>query len=66
MRRSSAAVLGAVAGLLAGAAFLRRRAAPGERVDLYFEDGSMVSLTDGSPDAARLIPLARDVIRRAS
>jgi hypothetical protein len=66
MRRSSAAVLGAVAGLFAGAAFLRRRAAPRERVDLYFEDGSMVSLADGSPDAARLIPLARDVLRRAS
>ena len=66
MRRSSAAVLGGVAGLLAGAAFLRRRSAPRERVDLYFEDGSMVSLADGSPDAARLIPLVRDVIRRTS
>lgn len=66
MRRSSAAVLGALAGLFAGAALLRRRAAPRERVDLYFEDGSMVSLAEGSPDAARLIPIARDVLRRAS
>mgnify|MGYP007014292826 CR=1 FL=1 len=59
-------MVGAIAGLFAGAAFLRRRAAPRERVDLYFEDGSMVSLADGSPDAARLIPLARDVLRRAT
>ena len=66
MRRSAAAVMGAVAGLVAGAAFLRRRTSHRERVDLYFEDGSMVSLSDGSPEADRLIPLARDVLRRAT
>ena len=55
----------------AGSAFsvvlLRRRAARRrERVDLYFDDGSMVSLPEGSPDAERLLPLARDVLRAAT
>jgi hypothetical protein len=36
-----------------------------ERVDLYFADGSMLSLSDGSADGARLLPLARDVLRSA-
>lgn len=66
MRRSSAAAFGAVAGLFAGAAFLRRRTSHRERVDLYFEDGSMVSLSDDSAEAQRLMPLARDLLRRAS
>jgi hypothetical protein len=65
MRRSVAAVLGILGGLLAGAAFIRRQAAQRDRADLYFEDGSMLSLTDGSPGAERLLPLAREVIRTA-
>ena len=40
----------------------RRRRRAGERLDLYFEDGSMVSLEAGSPDADRLLPLARDAL----
>jgi hypothetical protein len=62
MRRSAALILGAVAGTLAGAAFLRRRTADAERADLYFDDGSMLSLTNGSPGAERLLPLARRII----
>jgi hypothetical protein len=62
MRRSAAAVLGVLGGLLAGAAFIRRQTAHRERADLYFEDGSMLSLTDGSPGAERLLPLARQLI----
>ncbi len=54
------------AGSLAGTVLYRRRAARRrERVDLYYEDGSMVSLTEGSPDAERLLPLARDVLDAA-
>jgi hypothetical protein len=64
MRRSAAAVLGVVGGLLAGAAFIRRQGGRRERADLYFEDGSMLSLANGSPGAERLIPLARDIIRQ--
>jgi hypothetical protein len=63
MRRSAAALLGIVGGMLAGAAFIRRRAAGSERADLYYEDGSMVSISNGSADAERLFPLAREVIR---
>jgi hypothetical protein len=65
MRRSVAALLGVLGGMLVGAAFIRRKAANRERADLYFEDGSMLSLTNGSPGAERLLPLARDVIRSA-
>jgi hypothetical protein len=62
MRRSVAVVVGALGGMLAGAAFIRRRTGDRERADLYFEDGSMLSLTNGSPGAERLLPLARRII----
>jgi hypothetical protein len=65
MRRSAAAILGVVGGMLAGAAFIRRQGGRRERADLYFEDGSMLSLSNGSPGAERLIPLARDIVRQA-
>jgi hypothetical protein len=54
------------AGSLAGTVLYRRRAARRrERVDLYYEDGSMVSLTEGSPDAERLLPLAHETLAAA-
>jgi hypothetical protein len=62
MRRSGALIFGVLAGLFVGAAFIRRRTGGGERADLYFEDGSMLSLSNGSPGAERLIPLARQII----
>ena len=65
MRRSVAVLLGVLGGMLAGAAFLRRQAAQRDRADLYFEDGSMLSLTNGSPGAERLLPLARQIISQA-
>jgi hypothetical protein len=65
MRRSAAAILGVVGGLLAGAAFIRRQVAQRDRVDLYFEDGSMLSLTNGSPGTERLLPLAREIILKS-
>jgi hypothetical protein len=65
MRRSAAALFGIVGGMLAGAAFIRRRAAGSERADLYYEDGSMVSLPEGSTGAERLLPIARDVLHAA-
>ena len=50
-----------------GAAYLARRRAtpPREHVDVYFDDGSMLSVDEGTPEAARLLPLARDAIRAA-
>jgi hypothetical protein len=62
MRRSSALLLGLLAGLFVGAAFIRRRSVAADRADLYFDDGSMLSLSDGSPGAERLLPLARQII----
>jgi hypothetical protein len=43
----------------------RRGAGPGERVDLYFSDGSMVSFGPGSPEGDRLLPLARRALAAA-
>ena len=44
---------------------MRKRERNTSRADLYFEDGSMLSLSDGSPGADRLLPLARSIIGRA-
>jgi hypothetical protein len=52
-------------GAIAGAFFLRRRAAPREHVDLYYADGSMVSFTPGSAEGDRLLPLARRLLAAA-
>lgn len=54
----------AVAGI-AGFFLWRRRARRRERVDLYFADGSMVSFEQGTLEAGRLLPLARDVLAAA-
>jgi hypothetical protein len=52
------------AGSLAGSVLYRRRAArQRERVDLYADDGSMVSVANGAPEAARLLSLARELIQ---
>ena len=60
-RRSALAALAAAA--VGGALFLRRRAdGRRERVDLYFEDGSMVTLDRDSPEAERVLPIARDLL----
>jgi len=59
------AVAGAalVAGSLAGLVALRRRSARRrDRVDVYFEDGSMVSLADGAPEASTVLPLASRIL----
>ena len=52
------------AGSLAGSMLYRRRAARRrERVDIYAEDGSMASIAaDGSPEAQRLLSLARELM----
>jgi hypothetical protein len=54
------------AGSLVGSVLYRRRAARRlERVDLYADDGSMASLANGSPDADRLLTLARELVALA-
>jgi hypothetical protein len=62
-----------VVGVLAGAAaiagaivFVRTKATVDrEHVDVYFADGSMVSLDPGSAHGDRLLPLARRAIAAA-
>ena len=43
----------------------RRSASRAEKVELYYEDGSMISLVDGTEGADRLLPLARRVLSAA-
>ncbi|HZO61512.1 MAG TPA: hypothetical protein VFB35_00870 [Gaiellaceae bacterium] len=51
------------AGTLAGAVVFRRRSARRrDRVDVYFADGSMVSLADGDAEASAVLPLARRIL----
>ena len=49
-------VLGSVAAVL-----WQRRAQTRDRVDVYFEDGSMISLADGST----ILPVARRILETA-
>jgi hypothetical protein len=52
--------------VLAGLVVYRRRfASKSERIDLYYEDGSLVSVEQGSVDANGVLPLASDVLRAA-
>jgi hypothetical protein len=55
------------AAVAVGAAFVLRRRAAGarERVDLYYEDGSMATLEAGDPDADALLTHARDALATA-
>ena len=63
MRRSTV-LIAAIAGGLAY--LLRRRRRPrGERVDLYYDDASMVSLEAGVRPADRLLSLATDALAAA-
>ena len=55
-----------IAGSAAGLALWRRSSGKSrERVELYFADGSMVSFPEDSTEAARLTPLARQVLDNA-
>jgi hypothetical protein len=57
-RRSVLVVLAAAAGAFA---LVRRRTAAG-RVDIFLEDGSMLSLEQGTPQAQRMLALAGEAI----
>ena len=54
----------ALAGSIAGAIVFRRWARRRERIDVYFEDGSMISLGDDAA-AAGILPLARRILETA-
>ena len=63
MKRKLFALAGFASGALAGrAAYRRWFGGSRERLDVYFDDGSFVTFGSGSPEAARLLPLARQVL----
>jgi hypothetical protein len=65
-KRKFLGMLGFGTGLFAGSVLFRRSTRRRkDRVDLYFDDGSMVSLVEGSPEAEKLLGVARDVISAA-
>jgi hypothetical protein len=63
MRRRLFALAGFASGALAGTAAYRRWfGASRERLDVYFDAGSFITFGERSPEAARLLPLARQVL----
>ena len=66
MGRRKLLVLGFAVGSLLGIGLYARRGKEGERVDLYFVDGSLVSLHSDSPEAAPLLVHAHDALRAAA
>jgi hypothetical protein len=62
-KRRLVGLLGFGTGVVAGSVLYRRSTGRRrDRVDVYFDDGSMVSFVEGSPEAEKLLPLARDVL----
>jgi hypothetical protein len=66
VRRKLLTLAGFGSGLFAGT-FLYRRATGRrrDRLDVYFDDGSMVSFVEGSAEAERLLPVARELLSTA-
>jgi hypothetical protein len=66
VKRRLLALLGFATGVLAGSVVLRRSFGKRrDRVEVYFDDGSMVSYVDGSVEAAPLLEPARNALRAA-
>ena len=63
MRRKALGLLGFAGGVLAGSVLYRRTLARRrERVDVYFDDGTMLTLVDGSPEAEEALAIAREAL----
>lgn len=65
LRRLFGFLLLVAAGFAAVVVYRRRFAARRPRIDLYYEDGSLVSFEQGSDGAGQLLPLAHDVLDAA-
>ncbi|HET7044693.1 MAG TPA: hypothetical protein VFI37_07580 [Gaiellaceae bacterium] len=61
-RPSLKTILLLAVGSWAGSALYRRRGLRRQRVDLYYEDGAIVSLPEGSLGADRLLSLAHELL----
>jgi len=65
-KRKFLSLLGFGTGVFAGSVLYRRSSGRRrDRVDVYFDDGSMVSFVEGSAEAEKLLPVARDVLSAA-
>jgi hypothetical protein len=65
-RRSFVTALALTTGSAAAAFIIRKRSDRRRpHVGLYFEDGSMVSLPESSPQAGRLLDLGREAVATA-
>jgi hypothetical protein len=65
MRAGKALAVGAAVGSAAGAILLRRRARSRDRVELYFEDGTLVTVGQGDPEGEQLLTPARELLGAA-
>ena len=66
MKRRLLALVGFVLGVLVTTVVYRRSAGRRrDRLDVYFDDGSMVSFVEGSSEAERLLPVARELLTSA-
>lgn len=66
MRRKVLGLLGFGTGVFAGSVLYRRSfGRRREGIDVYLGDGSMISFSDESPEAAVLLPIARDAVAAA-
>jgi hypothetical protein len=65
MRRLAAATLIAV-GAVGGAQALRRRRRGRLRLDVYYDDGAMLSLPPTTPEATAALARASDALRAAA
>jgi hypothetical protein len=66
MKRRLLTLAGFASGALAGTAAYRRWfGGRRERLDVYYDDGSFVTYESGSSEAARLLPLAQQVLTAA-
>ena len=66
MKRRLLALVGFVLGVIITTLVYRRSAGRRrDRLDIYFDDGSMVSFVEGSSEAERLLPVARELLTTA-
>ena len=66
MKKRLLAMLGFATGVLAGSVVLRRQFGKRQdRIEIYFDDGSMVSYVEGSVEAEPLLSPAHDALRAA-
>jgi hypothetical protein len=66
MKRRALTLLGFGTGIFAGSVVFRRQFGKRrDRVEVYFDDGAMVSYADGAPEAVTLLDAARDALRAA-